>query len=86
MMRDEITRLAMRDAENETSDNLRSAAGILDRLMAGHAPAVGQDHRPRRCGDNPTLSRRMRQQPGLTPRTRAWPRTWPTPARSYRRS
>ncbi len=54
MMRDEITRLAMRDAENETPDNLRSAAGLLDRLMAGHAPAVGQDHRPRRCGDNPT--------------------------------
>ena len=29
MMRDEITRLAMRDAENETPDNLRSDVHLV---------------------------------------------------------
>ena len=40
MTRDEITRLALRDAENETLDNLRSAAGILDGLTGRQAPSV----------------------------------------------
>ena len=33
MTKDEITRLAMRDAETESSENLRAAAGIYDRLI-----------------------------------------------------
>ena len=33
MTKDEITRLAMRDAETESPENLRAAAGIYDRLI-----------------------------------------------------
>ena len=33
MTKDEIKRLAMRDAETESSENLRAAAGIYDRLI-----------------------------------------------------
>ena len=33
MTKDEITRLAMRDAETESPENLRAAADIYDRLI-----------------------------------------------------
>ena len=33
MTKDEITRLAMRDTETESPENLRAAAGIYDRLI-----------------------------------------------------
>ena len=42
MTKDEITRLAMRDAETESPENLRAAAGIYDRLKRSQrtAPAA----------------------------------------------
>ena len=39
MTKDEITRLAMRDAETESPENLRAAAGIYDRLKRSQRTA-----------------------------------------------
>ena len=39
MTRDEITRLAMRDAETESPENLRAASGIYNRLIRGRKTA-----------------------------------------------
>ena len=47
MTKDEITRLAMRDAETESPENLRAAADIYDRLIrsqrTGSTPIIVQD-------------------------------------------
>ena len=42
MTKDEITRLAMRDAETESPENLRAASGIYDRFIRSQrtAPTV----------------------------------------------
>ena len=39
MTKDEITRLAMRDAETESPENLRAAADIYDRLKRSQRAA-----------------------------------------------